>query len=201
VEGARLGRPCGPGPLRAIREDRLAAAVPFPQFTCPRGRGEDGPVDPAGVAATAGATGGPTRPRRPSSSKPRCRRRPSGPPAGFGCWPSRVGRRGAARSAGARWTSWATSSNRRVVAASVAAAWGSACSWCRSGRGRRPEAGRSPPGSSRRRCAAGTASGVWECAKVSECFSERSANPRLGDGVVVSARCDAPRCHPRERWE
>jgi hypothetical protein len=76
----------------------------------------------------------------------------------------------------------------------------SACSWCRSGRGRRPEAARSPPGS-RRRCAAGTGSGVWECAKVSECFSERSANPRLGDGVVVSARRDAPRCHPRERWE
>src|SRR5215208_7438887 len=60
----------------------------------------------------------PWRRRRPARTAGRIRRLAQFRNAGPLGW----GRRGAARSAGARWTSWATTSNRRVLAASVAVA-------------------------------------------------------------------------------
>jgi hypothetical protein len=192
-----LGRPCGPGALRT-RSETPTAAAPHSHSSPAAGiEGEDGPVDSAGVTAAAGAAGRAARPGgRPAASPgvaARRRRRPRGPPAGFGCWPDSgtpvlkgevgaelpapLGRGGPAGRLARTGGSWPPRWRRRG---------GGAWPWCRSGRGRRPEAGRSPP-SRRRRCAAGAESRVRECAKVSECFTRCRAGPRV-EGWVKECR-------------
>jgi hypothetical protein len=164
--------------------------------------GEHGPVDLAGVTAAAWAAGGPARlGSRPAASpgvaaRRRGRRR-RGPPAGFGCrrnsgTPVLKGEVGAEQPAGRGRPAGRPTRTGECWRPRWRRRGGRACPWRRSGRGRRPEAGRSSP-SSRRRCAAGAGSGsgnARRCRRVlPAAVQTRGLGARgLGEGVVVSAR-------------